>query len=143
MIDSERRYEERRHKAEPVPVERRRTDRRLPNERRRQSRLPIEIWMEEVSGDDVYFRRTSNISEGGVFFDRAIPHPVGTVLNLRFTLPDHPDLLEARGEVTSISKDGLGMGVRFIEISGNGSERLSAYLSAIGRSAGGASTASK
>jgi uncharacterized protein (TIGR02266 family) len=86
--------------------------------------------MEEISGDDVYFRRTGNVSPGGVFFDRAIPHALGTVVTLKFALPGDKEMVVARGEVVSIAgaSDGLGMGVKFISVEGDGKKRIRTYL---------------
>jgi hypothetical protein len=86
--------------------------------------------MEEVSGDDVYFRRTGNVGSGGVFFDRAIPHALGTVVTLKFALPGDKEMVVARGEVVSAAgaKDGLGMGVKFISVEGDGQKRIRAYI---------------
>ena len=76
MPTNDRRLAERRKRHETVDVDRRSTDRRRGGDRREACRVPLELWMEEVSGEDVYFRRTGNVSAGGVFFDRAIPHSV-------------------------------------------------------------------
>jgi len=86
--------------------------------------------MEELSGDDIYFRRSGNIAAGGVFFDRAIPHPLGTVVTLKFALPGDREMVVARGEVVSsaASPDGLGMGVKFVHVEGDGAQRIRAFL---------------
>lgn len=86
--------------------------------------------MEELSGDDIYFRRSGNIAAGGVYFDRAIPHPLGTVVTLKFALPGDREMVVARGEVVSSApnKDGLGMGVKFVHVEGDGVKRIRAFL---------------
>ena len=132
MSSIDRRSGERRKGAQHVGIDRRRGDRRLASERRDAERVPLELWMEEVSGDDVYFRRTGNVSVGGVFFDRAIPHALGTHVTLKFALPGDREMVVARGEVVSIAgnQEGLGMGVKFISIEGDGEKRIRAYLRA-------------
>ena len=81
--------------------------------------------MEEMAGDDVYFRRTGNVSEGGVYFDSAIPHSLGTVVTLKFALPGDKEMVVARGRVvSSAGANGLGMGVKFISVEGDGQKRI-------------------
>jgi hypothetical protein len=89
--------------------------------------------MEEVSGDDVYFRRTGNVSTGGAYFDRAIPHTLGTIVTLKFALPGDKEMVVARGEVVSAAgaRDGLGMGVKFVSVEGDGEKRIRAYIRAL------------
>lgn len=94
--------------------------------------------MEEIFGEDVYFRRTGNVSEGGAYFDRAIPHALGTIVTLKFLLPGDKEMVIARGEVISSTGnhvgpdtdpgDGLGMRIRFLSIEGNGQRRLRTYI---------------
>lgn len=129
MSRSDRRVADRRKTTSSVSVDRRRTDRRQ-GDRRGDTRFPLELWMEEMSGDDIYFRRSGNIAPGGVFFDRAIPHPLGTVVTLKFALPGDREMVVARGEVVSAaaSNDGLGMGVKFVHVEGDGAMRIRAFL---------------
>ena len=71
--------------------------------------------MEELVGDDVYFRRTGNLSAGGVFFDSAIP-PIGHRNDTQIYVTGCKEMVVARGKVVSHTEktDGLGMGVKFI-----------------------------
>jgi len=115
-----RRNRDRRTLSRPIVPDRRANERRDEQiERRTNVRVPIDLWMEEVHGDEVYFRRSCNISEGGVLFDQSIPHPVGTQITLRFQLPGTVHELTTKGEVVAAAhvRDGLGMGVKFTEIS--------------------------
>ncbi len=124
MVVANRHTEDRRRANQAVSVDRRKTD------RRETPRLPIELWMEEIAGDDVYFRRTGNVSEGGVYFDRAIPHARGTYVTLKFTLPGDREMVVARAQVvnTTEGSNGLGMGLKLISLEGDGHERLRRYL---------------
>lgn len=99
-------------------------------ERRAHPRVRVELWMEELFGAEVYFRRTGNLSIGGAYFDRAIPHPVGTEVTLKFSLPSGGDMLVARAAVVNAhdSVDGLGMSVKFLELEGNGQQRLRDFI---------------
>src|SRR5437867_1015089 len=133
MATRDRRSEDRRRESMNVSLDRRRLDRRTGKDRREDSRVQLELWMEEVSGDDVYFRRTGNVGTGGVFFDRAIPHSLGTMVTLKFALPGDKEMVVARGQVVSAAGggDGLGMGVRFINIEGDGEKRIRGYIRAL------------
>lgn len=125
MKSRDRRSGERRLTPDGSEQERRRADRRRAD-RRAQPRVPLELWMEEVAGEDVYFRRTGNVSEGGVYFDKAIPHTIGTIVTLKFALPGDKEIVVARGEVVSTAggPNGLGMGIKFVSFEGNGEKRV-------------------
>ncbi len=129
----DRRKQDRRLGEKGVSDDRRQDDRRKAD-RRTAPRVAIELWMEEVLGDDVYFRRTGNLGEGGVYFDKAIPHPLGTMVTLKFALPGDKEMVVARGEVVNIATGddpGLGMGVKFITVEGNGQERVRGFIKSV------------
>jgi uncharacterized protein (TIGR02266 family) len=121
---TDRRQQNRRLRSEPVSVERREAERRR-GDRRRAARAPLDLWVEEEKGDELYFRRTGNVSLGGVYFEQTIPHALGTVVRLRFALPGEAQrMIEAQAEIvnTPTVKDGLGMGLRFVSM--NDADRL-------------------
>ncbi|MEK6606711.1 MAG: TIGR02266 family protein [Myxococcota bacterium] len=91
---------------------------RRTGERRIARRIPIELWVEEKSDRELYFQHAANISEGGLFLERTIPRPTGTIVTLEFTLPDAPAKVRVRGEIANSGGDGeqLGMGVRFVDL---------------------------
>lgn len=93
-------------------VERRKADRRSG------TRVSISLWVEEKKGEDLYFQQAGNLSIGGVFFERTIPHPIGTKVNLKFELPGKEGVIETTGEVVSTpgSAEGLGAGVKFLNL---------------------------
>ena len=127
-VRKEKRKGQRRQHNVPVPVERRRTDRRKAD-RRYTLRIPIELWMEEVLGEEVYFRRSGNLGEGGVYFDKAIPHAIGTVISIKFYLPGDKETVIARGEVVNIAgSSDFGMGVKFVTVEGNGLTRIREFI---------------
>lgn len=113
----DRRRAERRAGHQAVSTDRRRDERRH-RDRRHASRVPLDLWVEEERGNELYFRRTGNVSLGGIYFERAIPHALGTRVKLRFSLPGAPDVIEAAGEIVNTPqvKDGLGMGLRFTDV---------------------------
>ncbi|MFH0899369.1 MAG: PilZ domain-containing protein [Pseudomonadota bacterium] len=100
-------------------------------DRRNQKRLPVEMWVDEMQGSSCYFQRSANLSLGGMYLDGTIPHPRGTVVQLRFTLPGEDQPIDLRGEVVGEpDPDRLGMHVRFLDTAGNESvrHRLEAFL---------------
>jgi uncharacterized protein (TIGR02266 family) len=130
---NDRRTAERRTKSTPVADERRRADRRR-GDRRRTARAPLDLWVEEEKGNELYFRRTGNVSLGGIYFEQTIPHALGTTVRLRFSLPGEVELIEAQAEIvnTPSSKDGLGMGLAFKDMTDDARRQLAAFLDAHG-----------
>ena len=59
----------------------------------------------------------TNISRTGVFIKSNTPLPIGTHVNLRFTvIMDDIETIEGIGEVVRVEKDPSGMGVVFREL---------------------------
>ena len=132
MKAQDRRKQGRRHSNSSVEVNRRNNERRQ-GERRAAPRVPLELWMEEAVGEEIYFRRTGNVSLGGVFFDNAIPHQAGTELTLKFTLPGDREMVVARGTVVNKGNNTnpLGMRVRFVNIEGDGKLRIKNFIASL------------
>jgi Tfp pilus assembly protein PilZ len=60
----------------------------------------------------------TNISRSGVFIRSDSPLPVGTTVNLRFTvIVDELETIEGVGKVVRVADNPKGMGVVFIELS--------------------------
>jgi uncharacterized protein (TIGR02266 family) len=90
---------------------------RRGSERRLNPRVAVQIWVEERQGGDLYFQQAGNLSLGGVYFNRTIPHPIGTQVKLRFQLPGQGTVIETAGEVVSSHREGeLGAGIRFLNL---------------------------
>jgi len=102
--------------------------RRRGSDRRSAARVPLQMWMEEVEKGHVALRRTGDVSAGGAYFDRIVPHPLGTRIALRIPIPGGDQEVRVYGEVVNLEKDGTGMGVKFTEFDGDGEQRLGAYL---------------
>ncbi len=132
-MTSDRRSVERRSHKVVVPVDRRDPSKagdRRRGDRRRAARAPLDLWVEEEKGNELYFRRTGNVSLGGIYFEQTIPHALGTSVRLRFSLPGSEALIEAQAEIvnTPSSKDGLGMGLQFKDLSDAAELALSKFL---------------
>jgi hypothetical protein len=60
----------------------------------------------------------TNISRTGVFIKSQQPLPIGTRVNLRFTvIMDDIETIEGVGEVVRVEREPMGMGVVFRELS--------------------------
>ena len=71
----------------------------------------------------------TNISRTGVFIKSSKPLPVGTQVNLRFTvIMDDIETIEGVGEVVRVEKDPSGMGVVFRELSGYSKDLIEKLL---------------
>jgi len=131
-MSTDRRRQDRRRHDRPVAEDRRTRERRGPS-RRRSRRVEVEIWVEELLGRDRYMRRTHDLSEDGVFFDVALPSPVGSQVTLRFTVPGDRQPIVAYGEVATVGAGDkqLGIGVRFTRFDGDGKRRLREFLRSV------------
>ena len=66
------------------------------------------------SSRELYYQRASNLSVGGAYFTQTVPLPLGSVVALKFSLPNDPYEIVCDGEIVT-AKD-LGMGVSFVKI---------------------------
>ena len=99
------------------------------SERRSNSRIPVEMWVEESTDHELYFQRSANLSEGGLFLENTIPHPIGKVVTLSFTLPGDSQLLTVLGEIVNTPDPGqLGMGVKFLEVDEATQRRIQGFV---------------
>jgi uncharacterized protein (TIGR02266 family) len=102
-------------------------------ERRQTERIPLEMWVEETTENERYFRRAGNLSRGGLRLDHTIPLPQGTRVNLTFTLPGDSAPVEVAGEiVSSAAPDDLRMGVKFVNVAAPAQTQIDAYLARVG-----------
>lgn len=84
--------------------------------RRREGRITINKEFE--SFDAFIHEYVTNISRSGVFVKSKQPLPVGTRVNLRFTvIMDDIETIEGIGEVVRVDDEPPGMGVVFTELS--------------------------
>jgi hypothetical protein len=82
---------------------------------RRDERVTIN---KEFESFDAFIQEyVTNISRSGAFIKSKAPLPVGTKVNLRFTvIMDQVETVEGVGEVVRVDEDPPGMGVVFREI---------------------------
>jgi uncharacterized protein (TIGR02266 family) len=100
-------------------------------DRRQGDRISIQMWVEESGPEGMYFQRASNLSEGGIFLERTVPHPIGTQVMLEFKLPDQGPTIRVQAQIVNVpTADGeLGMGLRFIELAPEIAARIRRFVS--------------
>ena len=102
-------------------------------DRREGARIPIEMWVEETTDSERYFRRAGNLSRGGLGLDHTIPLPLGTIVHLTFTLPGDSGPVKISGEIVSTAgPEELRMGVKFVGVSEEARGKIDAYLARVG-----------
>jgi type IV pilus assembly protein PilZ len=107
---------ERRKRAVPVGHER-----RAGSERRVHRRVLVSLEVDYRCDDTFLFAYITDLSVMGIFVQTTNPHPPGTMLNLRFKPPGHPQL-DVEGRVIWINPprkhDSInpGMGVQFVDL---------------------------
>lgn len=86
----------------------------LPDDRRRAERVDVNF---EFRGDADMPIHVANLSEYGVFVQTDRHLPLGTEVDLRFTVVvDDPVLIEGRGRVVRHQSDPVGMGFEFTQL---------------------------
>src|SRR5215472_331589 len=97
------------------------------SDKRGASRLTIN---KEFESFDAFIKEyVTNISKSGVFIKSTTPLPVGTRVNLRFTvIMDDIETIEGVGEVVRVHEDPPGMGVVFRELSAYSKDLLDKLL---------------
>jgi uncharacterized protein (TIGR02266 family) len=93
----------------------------MHQERRRDSRVTINKEFESI--DEFVAEYATDISMSGCFIRSRHPLPVGTKVNLRFTvIAGDMEIIEGTGEVVRVVRPpapNAGMGVRFTRLSDN------------------------
>lgn len=82
------------------------------NDKRKETRVPVDLWIEAEREGELYYQRAGNLSVGGAFFVQTIPLPVGNRVSLKFTLPGDTHEIVCEGDIVSAKE--LGMGVQFV-----------------------------
>lgn len=99
----------------------------------------VTINKEFESFDAFISEYVTNISRTGVFVRAKQPLPVGTKVNLCFTvIMDDIETIEGVGEVVRVHDDPPGMGVAFTELSSYSQELINTLLTAQSKKDGAA-----
>jgi len=103
--------------------------------RRAADRAHAPVWLTERTANGEYLYCATDMSEGGAFFDRALPKPLGTKLCLELELPDDERAIAVECRVVRASDSGEpGMAVQFTQISAEGYYRIRRYVREAGMS---------
>ena len=98
----------------------------MPEERRAER---VTINKEFESFDQFIQEYVTNISRSGAFIRTDQPLPIGTEVNLRFTvIMDDIETIEGLGRVVRVETSPPGMGVVFLELSKYSSQLLEKLL---------------
>lgn len=100
-------------------------------ERRDHPRITVEMWVEEIRPGERHYQHSGNLSLGGIYIDHTIPHPRGTVVLLKFTLPGESEPIALHGEVIADPDERrLGMHIKFLGLDEDRAvhERLRAFI---------------
>jgi uncharacterized protein (TIGR02266 family) len=106
------------------------------NEHRSHLRYEVELEVGIYCESNFYVNLTENLSEGGLFIATHQIRPIGTVLEVSLTLPQHPSPIRAVATVRWIrvysdTSDGApGMGVQFDGMDPAHVNAIRAYLAA-------------
>jgi uncharacterized protein (TIGR02266 family) len=94
--------------------------------------MPVEMWVEEASAQGTYFYHSSNLSTGGIYLEKTVPHPVGTVVQLQFTLPGDEAPIRVRGKIVGAvaGDERLGMALNFVDADADVVARIRKYIDA-------------
>jgi hypothetical protein len=99
-------------------------------EKRREERVPVDLWIEASRDGELYFQRAVNLSVGGAYFGQTIPLPVGTRVSLKFELPGAPGEIVCEGDIVTAKE--LGMGVSFVALKPSDRQKIEALISRVG-----------
>jgi uncharacterized protein (TIGR02266 family) len=85
---------------------------------------------QEFESFDAFIQEyVANISRSGAFIKTKSPLPVGTKVNLRFSvIADDVETIEGVGEVVRLQNDPPGMGVVFTELTSHSAKLIEALL---------------
>ena len=94
------------------------------NEVRRAARIPIDVEIDIHSESNFFTGFAANISSGGLFVATHTPAKIGERVVVKFSLPNHPEAMEAEGMVRWIRDFNPlhpdihpGMGLQFVDLS--------------------------
>ena len=115
------------------------TQRLVSLPRRIGARVSGKISISFKKADDFFRAYIANLGEGGLFIHTTKNLPVGSLLDLEFSLPDSNQAITTKGKVVwarpqdmSTEKMPPGMGIQFIAINPNDNELLKNYLAKFG-----------
>ena len=99
--------------------------------------LNIIIRLSGEMAEGIMHLPSSDVSVGGVFIESDLIFEIGEIVDMEFCLPGEKEPIKVKGQVVRANKERVekgdpimpGMGVRFIDLSSEGKERIRQYLS--------------
>jgi len=117
------------------------TERLVSLPRRSGERVSGKINISFKTASDFFKAYIANLGEGGLFIHTTKNLPVGSLLDLEFSLPDSDQAITTKGKVMwarpqdmSTEKMPPGMGIQFINMNPSDNELLKNYLAKLGSS---------
>lgn len=105
----------------------------MGTEKRKETRIPVDLWIEAARDGELYYQRATNLSVGGAFFVQTIPLPMGTRVQLKFTLPGDAHEIVCDGDIVTAKE--LGMGVQFVELVAADRARIEKLIAKVAKQA--------
>ncbi len=96
------------------------------HERRRMIRVNCVIEVQFSSNSPLMKGRLTDINLYGIFIDTTNTLPPGTQIDLRFTLPDIPEII-TKGKVIWV-QERVGMGIEFFSLSEANKKNIEAFV---------------
>ena len=106
-------------------------------EKREHARARLKVEVTYKTADVFTSNLSINISTGGIFIKTPKPPPMGTMLDLEFSLPDQHKTIKADGKIVWVqhpsakSSMPAGMGIKFRQISAEDLQEISEYVKKI------------
>lgn len=102
-------------------------------QRRAFERLDIELAVDVKSEHNFFTGFSANISEGGIFIATHQARPVGSLVEIEFSLPgERPIAARARVRWTKVYHEGSdgspGLGLEFVSIDPDDARRIQAFI---------------
>lgn len=92
---------------------------RRAGDRRDSPRIPIKVWVRDPAAGGSFEERDGDIGVGGMYFIDRHP-PIGTLVEVRFTLPGSTREIRCKGEILRVSAEAdrgrYGAHLRFIDL---------------------------
>jgi DNA repair protein RadC len=97
-------------------------------DRRKSQRADLVVRVDYQTVDELFSDFARNINEGGIFVETTTPHPLGTAVDLRFTLPGSEEPVRVKGSVVHVSSgeggEPPGLGIEFENLDGPTRQRI-------------------
>ena len=101
-------------------------------DRRKSERADLVVRVDYQTVDELFSDFASNINEGGIFVETAMPRPLGTLVDLQFSLPGSDEPVQIKGTVVRVSdgegRDSPGLGIEFENLDGPTRQRINSLV---------------